>query len=179
MSFVGGAVLGGLVGGVVSRRLNKTLDELEADARFFEEMAEPQARREQATADQDVKPKPKKTPNIRTEKDLDKSNAGDLLKEADEATILGFEKNLPNKMAKIDEELSIKFQDSRIRDQQQLAGLKENKLDLIDNLQKDTDKVPKLIEQNNKLLQSIEKTAEFINKVKAAAREFSLSLIHI
>jgi len=179
MSFVAGSILGGVIGGVVSRRLNKTLDELEADARFFEEMAEPQARREQATADQDVKPKPKKTPNIRTEKDLDKSNAGDLLKEADEATIHGFEKDLPNKMARIDEEISIALQDSRIRDQQQLAGLKESKLDLINNLQKDTDKVPKLIEQNNKLLQSIEKTAEFINKVKAAAKEFSEPLKRI
>ena len=45
MSFVGGAILGGVVGGVVSRKLNKTLDELEKDAKFFEEFAEPQARK--------------------------------------------------------------------------------------------------------------------------------------
>ena len=179
MSFVAGSILGGVIGGVVSRRLTKTLDELEADARFFEEFAEPVARQEQAMADQDIKPKKKKTPKIRTEKDLDKTNAGDLLKEADEATIRGFEKDLPNKMARIDEEISIKLQDQRIRDNQQLQGIREQRKQLVEDLQKDTDKVPELIEQNNKLLQSIENTAKFINKVKEAAKQFGEPLQRI
>ena len=172
MSFVGGAILGGAVGGVVSRRLNKTLDELEKDAKFFEEFAEPQARKEQATADQDVKPKKKKTPNIRTEKDLDKQNADVLLKDADEATLQGFEKSLPNQMARIDDELSVKFQDSKIRSPEEMIDVRESRKNLIDELKKDTAQAPKLIEENNKLLQSIENTATFINKVKKAADEF-------
>ena len=95
MSFVGGAILGGVVGGVVSRKLNKTLDELEKDAKFFEEFAEPQARKEGAVADQDVKKTTTtKTPKIRKEKDLDAKDAGNLLKNSDEATLLGFEKSL-------------------------------------------------------------------------------------
>ena len=60
MSFVAGSILGGVIGGVVSRRLTKTLDELEADARFFEEFAEPVARPDPAMAYQDVKSKKKK-----------------------------------------------------------------------------------------------------------------------
>jgi len=179
MSFVAGSILGGVIGGVVSRRLTKTLDELEADARFFEEFAEPVARQEQAMADQDIKPKKKKTPNIRTEKDLDRNDVGDLLKEADETTIRGFEKDLPNKMARIDEEISIKLQDQRIRDNQQLQGIREQRKELVKDLQKDTDKVPELIQQNNKLLQSIENTAKFINKVKEAAKQFGEPLQRI
>ena len=180
MSFVGGAILGGVVGGVVSRKLNKTLDELEKDAKFFEEFAEPQARKEGAVADQDVKkPTTTKTPKIRKEKDLDAKDAGNLLKNSDEATLLGFEKSLPNQMAKIDEELSVKFQDQRIRDSEEIIEVRERRKELADELKKDTDQVPALIEQNNKLLQSIEKTATFINKVKAAAKEFGEPLQRI
>ena len=180
MSFVGGAILGGVVGGVVSRKLNKTLDELEKDAKFFEEFAEPQARKEGAIADQDVKKTTTtKTPKIRKEKDLDAKDAGNLLKNSDEATLLGFEKSLPNQMAKIDEELSVKFQDSRIRDSEEIIEVRERRKELVDELKKDTDQVPALIEQNNKLLQSIEKTATFINKVKAAAKEFGEPLQRI
>ena len=180
MSFVGGAILGGVVGGVVSRKLNKTLDELEKDAKFFEEFAEPQARKEGAVADQDVKkPTTTKTPKIRKEKDLDAKDAGNLLKNSDEATLLGFEKSLPNQMAKIDEELSVKFQDQRIRESEEIIEVRERRKELADELKKDTDQVPALIEQNNKLLQSIEKTATFINKVKAAAKEFGEPLQRI
>ena len=125
MSFVGGAILGGVVGGVVSRRLSKTLDELENDAKFFQEMAEPQARREQAVADQDIpKSKKKKQPVIRTEKDLDRNDAGNLLKESDEATLQGFEKSLPNQMAKIDEQISVASQDPKIRNPIEMKSIR-------------------------------------------------------
>ncbi len=178
MSFVGGAVLGGLVGGVVSRRISKTLDELEADAKFFDDLAESPERTESNVADQDVKPKSKKQ-KIRTEKDLDKADAEDAIKDADENTIRGFEKSLPNKLAKIEEELKVKQEDSRTVPEEQMKSLYQGRDRLQKQLQKDAGQAQVLVDQNNKLLNSIENTAKFVNDVKAAAAKFAEPLKRI
>jgi hypothetical protein len=178
MSFVGGAVLGGLVGGVVSKRISKTLDELEADAKFFDDLAESPERTGPTVADQDVKAKPKKQ-KIRTEKDLDKKDAQEFLKDADENTIRGFERNLPNKILKIEEEIANKQADSRARDLSNLKPLYESRQRLEKQLQKDAGQSKVLVDQNNRLLNSIENTAKFINDVKAAAAKFAEPLKRI
>ena len=178
MSFVGGAVLGGLIGGVVSKRISKTLDELEEDAKFFDDLSKSPERTGPTVADQDIKPKTKKQ-KIRTENDLDKKDAQDHLKEADENTIIGFEKDLPKKIIKIEEELVNKQADPRARDLDNLKPLYQSRERLEKQLQKDAGQSKVLIEQNNRLLNSIENTAKFVNDVKSAAAKFAEPLKRI
>ena len=181
MSFVGGAVLGGLIGGIASRKITKALDELEADEKFFQDIAEPLKKAEESVADQfkgktKSKSKKTKTPLIRTEKDLQREDIKDVIQEADETILVGFRKNLPLAIQRLEKELVKLQEDTKYRFPVELKSLREQKLKLEKELLDDTKQVGVLVETNNKLNAKIENIAKLVNQIKGARDKFAAPL---
>ena len=176
MSFVGGAVLGGLVGGIASRKITKALDELEADAKFFEDLGASEKTKEQPLADQDKPKRKSKKQLIRTEKDLSRDDIKDTIKDADQTLLQRFRSNLPKGMARVEKEIQNLVNDPRTRDPQSLKGIRKKIDELETNLKVDAQGTDLLIKANNNLNAKIESIAKLVNQIKGARDKFAQPL---